>query len=71
MFDFNLFKRSIKEWIRVHPEGSLTDLQDFCEESIPPQQYAANQWLIEQTISWYKHILNHRKHQEVAYEEVD
>ena len=71
MFELNHFKRSVKEWIRVNPEGSLADLQDFCEETIPPQLFAANQWLVEQTMSWYKHILDHRKHEGLRYEEAE
>ncbi len=61
MFDFNGFKKSVKEWIREHPEGTLVDLRDFCEDKIPPQQYATHEWIIDQTVSWYKHILNHRE----------
>lgn len=60
LFDFNYFKKSIKEWIRNHPDGSMSDLRDFCEDLIPAQQYAANEWLIDQTLSWYRHILDHR-----------
>lgn len=60
MFDFNGFKKSVKEWIRSNPDGTLTDLRDFCEEAIPPQQFSANEWVIEQTLSWYRHILTHR-----------
>jgi hypothetical protein len=71
MFDFNVFKRSTKEWIRSHPEGTLSDLTDFCEETIPPHHYAANQWLIEETLSWYKHILSRREEDRLALEEVD
>ncbi len=61
MFDPNTFKRSVKEWIRNNPDGSLNEFVDFCEEQIPPTLYAANQWLIEQTKCWYKHILESRK----------
>ena len=61
MFDANTFKKSVKEWIRAHPGGSLLDLQDFCEEQIPPAQYAANKWLVDHTLSWYRHILSHRE----------
>jgi len=61
MFDCNKFKRSVKDWMRDNPEGTLNDLTDFCESQIPPAQYAANQWLLDHTISWYKHILAHRE----------
>lgn len=60
MFDVNQFKRSVKEWIRVNPLGSELDLRDYCDELIPPVLYQANQWLIEQTLSWYHHILERR-----------
>lgn len=60
MFDCNRFKRSVKEWMREHPDGSVSDLVDFCEEQIPSHQYSAHQWLVEQTVSWYRHILAQR-----------
>jgi hypothetical protein len=60
MFDPNQFKRAVKEWIRAHPVGTEAELVDFCEEQVPPQLYAANQWLIEHTVSWYRHILAQR-----------
>lgn len=59
MFDFNQFKRAVKGWVRENPKGTVTDLVDFCEDQIPPAQYTAHQWLIEETVSWYKHILAH------------
>ena len=61
MFDANQFKRSVKEWIRMHPDGSEVELVDFCEEQIPPSQYSAHQWLVEHTLSWYRHILSQRQ----------
>ncbi len=61
MFDANQFKRSVKDWIRQHPEGSLSDFQDFCDEQIPPAQFTNYQWLVDQTMDWYKHILTHRE----------
>lgn len=60
MFDFNHFKRSVKEWIRDNPDGSELDLRDFCEETIPAHQFTANEWLVDQTLDWYKHILKNR-----------
>ena len=61
MFDQNFFKKSIKQWIRDNPEGTIDDIIDYCEEQIPPSMYASNQWLVNQTVEWYKHILAHRK----------
>lgn len=61
MFDANVFKRAVKEWIKNHPEGTEADLADFCEEQIPPTQYASYEWLVEHTISWYRHILAQRR----------
>ena len=63
MFDANRFKRSVKEWIRAHPEGTEADLVDFCEELIPSQHFSANQWLVEHTLSWYRHIVSQRLHE--------
>ena len=58
MFDRNHFKKAVKEWIRLHPNANLNDLVDYCEELIPPSQYSANSWLIDQTVNWYKHLLS-------------
>lgn len=61
MFDSNKFKRAVKEWMAEHPEGTENELIDFCEELIPPQQFAVHQWLIDQTVSWYRHVLVSRE----------
>ena len=61
MFDVNHFKRSVKSWIRTNPQGSLVDLRDYCDELVPAPLYAANQWLIDQTLSWYRHVLERRE----------
>jgi hypothetical protein len=60
-FDPNRFKRSVKDWIKTHPEGTETELADFCEDQIPSAQYQAHQWLVEHTLSWYRHILAQRQ----------
>ena len=61
MFDTNNFKRSIKEWVKINPRGTIEDLVDYCEELIPTNQYQAHSWLIEQTTGWYEHVLSHRR----------
>lgn len=61
MLDHNAFKKSVKDWMRENPEGSLPDLIDFCEEQIPTNQFATSRWIVDQTVSWYKHILVHRE----------
>lgn len=71
MFDANSFKRQVKEWIRSYPEGELADFQDFCEEQVPPAQYASHKWLIDQTVDWYKHILAHRELSKNFQDEAD
>lgn len=71
MFDFNKFKKAVKEWIHSNPSGSINDLRDFCEELIPPAQYSANEWIISQTLSWYNHILDHRKFEKIQEEGVE
>jgi len=60
MFDPNSFKRAVKVWIKNNPEGTELELEDFCEEQIPPHQLAANEWIVTQTLSWYRHILAQR-----------
>ena len=66
MFDFNAFKSSVKQWIRENPDGTMNDLRDFCEEQIPPAKYTANSWIVDQTLSWYQHILAHREY-DISY----
>ena len=61
MFDANKFKQSVKAWIRENPDGTVAEIIDFCEDQIPPAQYASYQWLVDQTVDWYKHILAHRE----------
>jgi hypothetical protein len=61
MFDTNTFKRSVKAWVREHPNGALEELVDFCEELIPASQYHAYSWLVEQTAGWYQHLLSSRR----------
>lgn len=61
MFDINEFKRKVKDWLRQNPEGSEADFQDYCEELIPPAQFSANRWIIDQTVAWYRSILQSRK----------
>ncbi len=61
MFDTNNFKRSVKDWTRNNPEGTVEDLVDYCEELIPPAQFSSYGWLIEQTAGWYQHVLSTRQ----------
>lgn len=62
MFDSNNFKRSVKEWVKFNPKATTAELADYCEELIPAPQYQANSWLVEQTVGWYEHVLNSRRH---------
>lgn len=61
MFDTNKFKAQVKRWIKDNPDGSIDDLTNFCEELIPSNLYQTHSWLIDQTIYWYKSILNSRQ----------
>jgi len=61
MFNCNQFKRDVKEWMRLNPKGTVEDLVDFCEEQIPPNQFSSYEWLVDQTVGWYKHVLAHRE----------
>ena len=56
MFDTNKFKRSVKEWVRENPNGSMEDFVDFCEELIPSAQFNAYGWLVEQTLGWNQRV---------------
>lgn len=71
MVDLNVFKKDVKEWIKVHPEGTLTELRDYCEDQIPSAQFAAYEWLVDQTVGWYKHILDRREIPDDEYDLVD
>lgn len=67
MFDKNQFKKSVKDWLKYHPDATVEDLEDYCEQLIPSQSYTTNFWLINQTVSWYQHILSSR---ELSYDEL-
>jgi hypothetical protein len=69
VFDPNVFKRSVKEWMRQNPNGNEVDLAEFCEDQIPTAHFAANNWLIEHTVSWYRHILDQRQHAKEVYDD--
>ena len=71
MVDLNVFKKSVKDWIKVNPQGTLVDLRDYCEDQIPPAQFAAYEWLVDQTVGWYKHILDRREITDDQLELVD
>jgi hypothetical protein len=60
MFDPNQFKRSVKEWMKQHPTATEIELIDFCEDQIPVSQYASYEWLVEHTVSWFRHIVAQR-----------
>ncbi len=61
MFDINEFKKQAKDWIREHPKGDEGEFLDFCEELIPPAQFAAHRWIVDQTVAWYRSILHSRE----------
>ena len=67
--DFNKFKRNVKDWMLQHPDGSVQALMDFCEEAIPSNQFAAYQWLVEQTVDWYQQVLVYRRQESSLMEE--
>ncbi len=68
MFDINEFKKKVKEWIRQNPQGDESEFVDFCEDLIPPAQFSANRWIVDQTVAWYRSILQSRK-EELANED--
>ena len=61
IFDTNKFKRSVKDWTRENPNGTLEELVDYCEELIPAAQFNSYSWLVEQTAGWYQYVLNTRR----------
>lgn len=64
--DVNSFKKDIKEWIKANPLANVDELRDECESLIPPHQLASYDWLIEQTVAWYSHVLASRQWQKSA-----
>lgn len=69
MIDSNEFKKEVKVWMRSHPNASEQDLIDFCEEMIPPSQFSASKWLIDQTISWYRYVVMNKEYDRSLSEE--
>jgi hypothetical protein len=64
MLDMNNFKSVVKQWIKENPTGSLDGLRDFCEDQIPAHQFVSYEWLVNQTLDWYRHILHNRQMRE-------
>ncbi len=71
MFDTNEFKKSVKEWMRDNPRASEEELRDLCEDLIPSAMFTRYQWLIDHTVSWYRHILAQRKDSRLLVDEAD
>ena len=61
MLDINSFKKSVRAWMKDNPEGTETELLDFCEDLIPPGSLNSHKWLVDQTLAWYRHIQAHRE----------
>ena len=57
--------------MQEQPSATLSDLQEYCEEIIPPQLYPANRWLVQQTLDWYTYILAQRKANQGRLEDND
>ena len=68
MFDRNTFKKCVKQWVRSNPGATVQQLVDYCEELIPPAEYSANSWMIDQTIHWYKNFLSSQGFEHDEYE---
>jgi hypothetical protein len=68
VFDRNIFKKSVKQWVRSNPGATVQQLVDYCEELIPPAEYSANSWMIDQTIHWYKNFLSSQEFEHEEYE---
>ncbi len=68
MFDRNTFKKNVKQWVRENPGATVQQLVDFCEEQIPPSDFSANAWMIDQTIHWYKNFLSSQEFNHEDYE---
>ncbi len=60
MIDTNEFKRKVKEWVKANPLGNEQELSDFCEDLIPPAQFASQKWLVDQTLHWYRYVVAQR-----------
>jgi hypothetical protein len=63
MFDVNVFKKQVKDWILRNPNKSEQELLDFCEEQIPSVSFAGHEWLLEQTVFWFRHMGLAKKNQ--------
>jgi hypothetical protein len=70
MIDTNKFKQSIKHWVQSHPDSNEQSFRDFCEELIPPQHYATYEWLVDQSVSWYNHMMTQKESAKLAYEDL-
>ncbi|MDD9951216.1 MAG: hypothetical protein OXT67_06575 [Zetaproteobacteria bacterium] len=60
MFDRNEYKRKIKVWMLENPSASVLECEDYCHHLIPSRELTAHQWLVEETLSWFKAIQDKR-----------
>lgn len=61
MIDINEYKKRVKIWIYENPEASEAELIDYCESIIPSHQFSSYKWLVDETFSWYRSIIQSRK----------
>ena len=75
MFNSNELKKKVKLWMQENPEGSERELQDYCEELIPSQEFQTHKWLVEHTLHWYRFVLERRrckmKPEDAFFDEID
>lgn len=56
MFDRNDYKRKMKRWISTNRTASILECEDYCHGLIPARELPAYEWLVEETLSWFKSI---------------
>ncbi len=70
-FDTNSFKKNIKDWVAQNPRADIEAFTDYCEDQIPQRSFASYEWLVDQSVSWFKHVLRNREVHLLGSEEGD
>lgn len=60
MVSANTFKARVKAFLKTNPDATEDEMQDFCDELLPPTAYAANAWLIAETMGWFRFMREQR-----------
>ena len=54
MLDKNQFKEAFRRFVDGNPAATEHDAMDFCQSLIPAHRMAADYWLVDQCLQWFR-----------------